>query len=98
MHDEKLTNCPRCGAPFELGFSVKACGLSSIPSSKFRSFAFADEDLNKRTWLQRLFFSLARYCHSYLCRPYGLYLLDYESVVTRKEADMEAGSLNPASG
>jgi hypothetical protein len=95
MHDQKLTKCPRCGAPFELGFSAKACGLSFIPASKFRSFAFVDEDLNKRTWLQKLFFSPAHYCHSYLCRPCGLYLLDYESVVSRKEADAEAASLNP---
>src|ERR1035441_5901653 len=68
MHDQKLTKCPRCGAPFELGFSAKACRLSFIPASKFRSFAFVDEDLNKRTWLQKLFFSPAHYCHSYLDR------------------------------
>lgn len=63
MHDQKLTKCPRCGAPFELGFSAKACGLSFIPASQFRSFAFVDEDLNNRTWLQKLFFSPAHYCH-----------------------------------
>ena len=95
MHDQQLTKCPRCGAAFELGFSAKACGLSFIPASKFHSFAFADEDLNRRTWLQRLFFSPARYCHSYLCRPCGLYLVSYESVVARREADAEAGSLQP---
>jgi len=95
MHDQKLTKCPHCGAPFELGFSAKACGLSFIPASQFRSFAFVDEDLNKRTWLQKVFFSPAHYCHSYLCRPCGLYLLDYESVVSRKEADAEAAGLDP---
>lgn len=94
MHDQKLSKCPRCGASFELGFSAKACGLSFVAASKFRSFAFGDEDLNKRTWLQRPFFSPARYCHSYLCRACGLYMLDYGSDVTRKEADAEAGSLN----
>lgn len=95
MHDQQVTKCPRCGGPFELGFSAQASGLSFIAASKFRSFAFADEDLNKRTLLQKVFFSPARYCHSYLCRPCGLYLVDYGSVVTRKQADAESGSLEP---
>jgi hypothetical protein len=95
MHDQQLKKCPGCGGPFEVGFSAKASALSFIAASKFRSYAFVDEDLNRRTWLQRVLFSPARYCHSYLCRPCGLYLVDYEAVVTRKEADAEAGSLQP---
>jgi len=95
MHDQQLIKCPRCGAPFELGFSAQACGLSFIAARKFRNFVFGDEDLNRRTWIQRLFFSPARYCHSYLCRPCGLYLVDYRSVVTRKQADAKSGSLEP---
>ena len=91
----QINKCPRCDGPLEHGFSAKACGLSFIAVSKLRSFAFVDEDLNKRTWLQRLFFSPARYSHGYLCRPCGLYLVYYQAVVTRKEADAAAASLQP---
>lgn len=99
MNHKEIEKCPRCEGPLEHGFSVKACGLSFVTASKFRSFAFVDEDLNKRTWLQKLFFSPARYAHSYLCRPCGLYLVDYETVVTRKQADAAAANmLAPTAG
>ena len=95
MKHKQIETCPRCDSPLEHGFSAKACGLSFVAASKFGSFAFVDEDLNKRSWLQKLFFSPARYSHSYLCRPCGLYLVDYEAVVTRKQADAAATSLQP---
>ena len=89
----QIDKCPCCDGALEHGFSAKACGLSFIAPSKLRRFAFVDEDLNKRTWLQKLFFSPARFCHSYLCRACGLYLVDSESVLTRKAADAVAATL-----
>jgi len=91
----QLDDCPLCHGPLEHGFSAKACGLSFIPAGKLRNFAFVDEDLNKRKWIQKFFVSPARYSPSQLCRPCGLYLVDYETVLTRKEADAAAASLQP---
>lgn len=98
MKHNQIDKCPGCGGPLEHGFSHKACGLSFVAASKFRSFAFVDEDLNKRTWRQRLLPSPARYCPSHLCRACGLYLVDYETTLSRKEANAAAASLEPRTG
>ncbi len=89
-----IDKCPSCGGSLERGFTAKASGLSFVPLTKFKRFAFVDEDLNRRSWLRRLFPSPARFSPSFICRSCQLYLVDYGTVLSRRQADEVARSLD----
>lgn len=90
MKEGKIKSCPRCGSNLERGFTAKASGLSFVPLAKFKQFAFADEDLNRRSLLARLLPSSARFSPSFICRACQLYLVDYGMVLSRREANEAA--------
>jgi hypothetical protein len=93
MLNDKIVRCPACGSTLERGFTAKASGLSFIPLAKFKRFAFVDEDLHRRSLLSRLFLSRARFSPSSICRSCRIYIVDYGTVLSRREANEAAASL-----
>lgn len=90
MKPNTIDKCPACGGPIERGFTAKASGLSFVPAAKLRRFAFVDEDLHRRSLLSRLLPSRALFSPSFVCRSCQLYLVDYGTVLTRKQANEAA--------
>jgi hypothetical protein len=84
-----LTTCPRCGRSLAAGFAAKAAGLSFVAPEQFKRFAFLDEDLSG-AGLTKLLPSKAKYFRSYLCRGCELYIIDYSTALSRKEAERVA--------
>ncbi len=87
MKQDTINKCPGCGGSLERGFAARASGLSFIPTAKFKRFAFTDEDLNRRSFFVRLLPSRARFSPSYICRVCQLYLVDYGTVFSRRQAN-----------
>lgn len=87
-----LTTCPHCGQPLAAGLAAKAAGLSFVALDKLKQFAFLDEDLVRAGW-SKLLPSRATYFRSYLCRGCELYLIDYSTALSRREAEQVAESL-----
>jgi len=98
MKRNTIDRCPSCGEPIEKGFTVKATGLLFIPPAKFKSFAFVPEDLHRRSLLTRIFPSRARFSPSFICRACQLYLVDYGTVLSRKQANEAAQLLASHTG
>ncbi len=90
---DKITQCPCCGGPLARGFAVKTAGLSFVRPDKFKQFAFVDEDLQRTGFLAKFLPSRARYCPSFLCRSCQVYLVDYGTVLSRRQADQASRSL-----
>jgi hypothetical protein len=95
MSNKKIENCPACGCPLELGFAVKSASLSFPRPDKFKKFAFADEDLQRVGFLAKVFPSRARYCPSFLCRSCRVYIVDYGTTLSRRDANEAARRLEP---
>lgn len=93
MKQDTINKCPSCGGSLERGFTAKASGLSFVPVKKFKRFAFVDEDLNRRSLLARLFPSRARFSPSFICRSCQLYLVDYGTVLSRRQANEAAQAM-----
>ena len=91
--NDKIAKCPCCGGPVARGFAVKTAGLSFVRPEKFKQFAFVDEDLQRAGFLAKFLPSRARYCPSFLCRSCHVYLVDYGTVLSRRQADQAARSL-----
>ncbi len=91
--NDKITKCPCCGGPVTRGFAVKTAGLSFVRPDKFKQFAFVDEDLQRTGLLAKFLPSRARYCPSFLCRSCQVYLVDYGTVLSRRQAEQAARSL-----
>jgi hypothetical protein len=81
----QIAQCPTCGGPLARGFAVKAAGLSFVRPQKFKKFAFIDEDL-QGAGLTKLLPARARFCPSFLCRACRIYVVDYGTTLTRREA------------
>jgi hypothetical protein len=92
MNAVQIENCPSCGQPLERGFAVKSAVLSFVRPDKFKKFAFVDEDL-QRVGFAKYLPSRARYCPSFLCRNCQLCLVNYGTVLSRREASEAARKL-----
>ncbi len=93
----KISQCPCCGGPLDQGFAVKTSGLSFVQPSKFKRFAFVDEDLQRVGFLAKFLPSRARYSPSFLCRGCKVYFVDYGTVLSRRQADQAAQALQAQS-
>jgi len=91
--DDKIKKCPCCGGPLERGFAHKVAGLSFVRPDKFKQFIFLDEDLQRVGFLAKLLPSRARFCPSFLCRACRVYLVDYGTTLSRRNANQAARSL-----
>ncbi len=94
---DKISKCPCCGGPLERGFAVKTAGLSFVQPSKFKKFAFVDDDLQRVGFLAKFLPSRAQYSPSSLCRSCQVYIVDYGTVLSRRQADQVARSLQAQS-
>ena len=86
MPADVTDRCPRCSGPLEKGFAHRTVGLAFVSPEKLRQFIFVGEDLNKRSLLTKMLPSRARYSPGYVCRACRLFLVEYGTVLTHKEA------------
>ena len=93
MSNKQIEKCPGCGGPLERGFAVKSAPLSYARPDKFKKFAFVDEDLQRVGLLAKVFASPARYCPSFLCRACLLYIVNYGTTLSRRDANEAASRL-----
>jgi hypothetical protein len=95
MSNIQIEKCPSCGRALERGFAVKTASLSFARADKFKNFAFADEDLQRVGLLAKILPSRARFCPSFLCRTCQLYVVDYGTTLSRRDANEAARRLEP---
>lgn len=85
VYDDSLRNCPKCGSKMDRGFNVKTTGLGWIPAKMINRFTFVGEPLVEAD-LRKIFISRAEYMLSYHCLNCKLFVVDYGTSCSTREA------------
>lgn len=84
--DDRLLECPRCGAAMELGFALTETTRFVSCSKLRRRFWFFGELLSQQSLLDRFLQVRSRYFCSHLCRGCGLFVVDTPRELAPEEA------------
>jgi hypothetical protein len=93
MAHDKITSCPQCSRPLERGFTSRAAGLHFVAPEELARFVVLGRDLHDRNLRVRLLPSKAYFSMSFHCTSCRLFLVDYETKLSRQEVNAIAASL-----
>lgn len=93
MAHDKITCCPQCNGRLQRGFTSRAAPLHFVTPEEVARFIVLGRDLNDRSLLVRLLPSKAYFSTSLHCASCRLFLVDYETKLSWREAKATSASL-----